>query len=311
MHKFLVSLGLGSIVFAFALPWMLMKEKFDLYQPKKTLLTFTNESQRVIELKNESLYYLFSVLPYLSILLIIIGAVLIVIGIYPWWKKQRDIDNSQKLKNIAQELANKKLEIELQDKSPQEKAAAILKGSKITSNQHDDGDFMLGEEAEMQTKEVILNLPLDHFKPLPNSVEGIQQNSTSILKTYYNIEKTIIQKLEAKYSHQYNLVCDKKIAEVSYDILLLSKIHNKPDIMVGIHYRTANPVSLEETLDQLESMEQVYHLTTRRKGTPFIVFVVAEVMKKQSESNLKEYINSNKVILLTEQELLAWQPELD
>lgn len=309
VYKFFVSVGLGIIVFAFVLPWLLLREKFDLYLKEDDLSKLTEESRKVIQLKTSSLIKLFEFLPYIIAILFLVGITLIGVGVIFWWRKQQKDDHSQelgqKLANEKQQLENEKLKRELPSRNPQEKVSTILEGSnEMNTNEPVDENTELTDGSE---------IPADQpYVPDPSAAgSNLQSQSTSFLVTYRRIEQTIINKFQTKYQDQYEILLDRKISDVEYDVLLLSKKSTKPDVILDLKYCPKRTLSAGEVTSQLDALEQVYSLATGRKVIPLLVLVVSENVKKSAARKLEELINKNKVLIITDEELSAWSPDID
>lgn len=89
---------------------------------------------------------------------------------------------------------------------------------------------------------------------------------------------------------------------------MLSKDENIPDVILDIKYKTSQLLRPEEAIAQLESMEEIYHLSTRRKSIPLILLVVTDTIKERSENSLKKLIADKKIILISEEEVKDWNP---
>ncbi|ALC89254.1 hypothetical protein AM500_05240 [Bacillus sp. FJAT-18017] len=295
VHKFLVSVGLGTIVFAFLLPWFFLKEEFNLYLEKDTVAKYTDDSQKVIHLKNSILFDLFSNLHWITILFLTIGLFLIGVGIFHWWRKQKEFDKGQVLDNVNKELTNEKLKRELEDTTPSEKASAVLNEINVD----------LFGTASVATSDSIVPENPSSQKTSVTSTESIE-----IVKAYNRIEQIIVGKITEKYSNKYEVVLDKKILNLNLNILLLGRTNDFSDRIIEIKYRSQSPLTLTEATELIDALEQVYKLATGRIAIPLIVLVTSAKIKIHSEQILNPLISQNKLVLLTEDELIDWDPIL-
>ncbi|WP_043931102.1 hypothetical protein [Bacillus sp. EB01] len=295
VHKFLVSVGLGTIVFAFLLPWLFLKEEFNLYLEKDTVAKYTDDSQKVIHLKNSILIDLFSNLHWITILFLAIGLFLIGVGIFHWWRKQKEFDKGQVLDNMNKELTNKKLKKELEDTTPSEKASAVL--NEINAD-------LFGTASAATSDSIVPENPISQ-KTSVTSTESVE-----IVKAYNRIEHITVGKITEKYSNKYEVVLDKKILNLNLNILLLGRTNDFSDRIIEIKYRSQSPLTLTEATELIDALEQVYKLATGRIAIPLIVLVTSAKIKIHSEQILNPLISQNKLVLLIEDELIDWDPIL-
>jgi hypothetical protein len=290
VHKFLVSVGLSVIAVAFTLPWLFLREKFDLYVTQVDIEQLPLQAQKVIQYKISVLQMVMTSLPYLSVLLFIAGVIFISLGARFWWEKQKQIDRHQVLVNENQELANKKLKRELETTTPKEKVSKILK---------DCDKQAIGAYAANLSE-----------KQNESAVYEDSVNDADILKNYFDMEQNIIDKLKSRYNTEYDMVLNKKIADIPYDILLLSKERNKEDMILDVKYRVTSPLSKKEMTSQLELMEKIYRLATGRQAQSFIIIVAADAIKQHAEKIIQSYVADRKAVVLAESEVDGWDAEI-
>lgn len=99
LYKFIVSLGVGFIALAFLIPWLFLREPFDLIHTQETIENLTPLARSLIELRHQYISTIFALLPVIAITLLVLGVILSVYGIYNWWARyQKFADELQILK---------------------------------------------------------------------------------------------------------------------------------------------------------------------------------------------------------------------
>lgn len=105
LYKFIASLGVIMIASAVLLPWLILREPFDNQIRVSEISELTKTGQTLIDIRqNTALWFIKNIL-YISLIPAVLGLSLLIIGLLPWWRKQRLLDERD-------ELENKKLEYE-------------------------------------------------------------------------------------------------------------------------------------------------------------------------------------------------------
>ena len=107
LYKFLVSFGLTAIIGAGAIPWLLQQGSEDLLVSEADLEELLPRSQAVLERRQGWLDFTSIATPCLSGFLVFIGLVAIGFGLYGWWARQSNADESDEIT-----LETKRLEFE-------------------------------------------------------------------------------------------------------------------------------------------------------------------------------------------------------
>jgi hypothetical protein len=153
-NKFFVSIGVFLIGLTFLLPWLFLRENFDLLIKSSDLQTYTVTAQDIIK-QRQSITSAFSIIvPIVSICSFIIGIVLCYKGINGW-KKLQDINE------VRDQLINKKLTLEIErlsiseTKEPKVSPLANIEDEKASTNK-------TSSVANQKTKEEYLNIPINN-----------------------------------------------------------------------------------------------------------------------------------------------------
>jgi hypothetical protein len=122
-YKFVVSLGIALVLAAILVPWLFLREPFDLMVEASRLGQLTPTAQHILSLRQTYLLRLLPIVPWFSFSVLVMGVVTVVAGLTKWRKRQVLRDTSeelgvqkqeQELRNMTPEEENEKVEAEIQ-----------------------------------------------------------------------------------------------------------------------------------------------------------------------------------------------------
>lgn len=201
LNKFFVSVGVFLIGLTFLLPWLFLKENFDLLVKVDDLNNLTSSAKAIIE-QRQSLIGTYSIIiPIVSIISFVIGSFLIYKGIKGWRKLQTILEERE-------ELTNKKLSLE------------IVKLSEV-------------EKLEKVSKDIVLSQEIDSNTKVNKEV------NLSLAQQYLRVEKTFGNLIRQALDDRYKVFQDFRIEENEFDLLLKSPLLFDKDIIFEIKYSTS------------------------------------------------------------------------
>jgi|GEM_PF-2104916 len=211
LYKFLVSAGIVLIGLAVLLPWFYLKESFDLFVETKKILLLPKEAQIVINGRQSFISDLYTIIPYVSIALILFGVISIVYGLCKWFKKQSDIDvrdllTTQKLKNEVKDMTSEEVAIKNQNEFTE------------AANVNSDPD-------QSTTTTTTIAPTKDEF-----------------ISNYVQIEQFFINRLTSLYQNKYTIRANVNVLHSEYtrnaqfDLVLGSLSSEKPDVIFEFKY---------------------------------------------------------------------------
>ena len=100
LNKFFVSIGVFLIGLTFILPWLFLREDFNLLITSENLSKFTLGAQKIIKQRQSFVGLLSVIIPIISILTLSSGTFLIYKGIRGWRKLQLLIEEREKASTI-------------------------------------------------------------------------------------------------------------------------------------------------------------------------------------------------------------------
>src|SRR5580693_977320 len=98
-YKFIASAGIALIAGAVIVPWMFLREPFDLAIEASKIAQLTPDAQSVIHIRQHLVATIINYMPAASGVMAIIGAGLTGIGLYPWRLRQSVRDKAEDLQN--------------------------------------------------------------------------------------------------------------------------------------------------------------------------------------------------------------------
>ena len=189
-YKFLTSLGLSIIVFAFGLQWIFLKELTELKQEHLNLLP--QESAEFIKNKHN---YIIAHIDCWFWFLVILGSIVALVGIWKWYPRQKQEDKKQ-------ELDNRKIEIDIekQEKSDQEK------------NIKEEIDL-----PSMDTKDILG----DDFKNISTNLQQSLSNALEMdIKKYIKIEESVISGITKSVLGGMKPYQTVKFGKMNFDLII-------------------------------------------------------------------------------------------
>ncbi len=113
-YKFIVSFGLILLSLAIVIPWLFLRETFNISISKTELSQLTPLAQELIVYRQYSVLWLMRNVVWLSGFIAFIGFIIIGIGLIQWHKRQTLLDHREKLEAT-------KIEIEVAQMTPKQK----------------------------------------------------------------------------------------------------------------------------------------------------------------------------------------------
>src|SRR5688572_17346432 len=98
LYKFMVSLGVALVTLAVLVPWLFLREPFDLLVARPTLESLTPRALSFVSLRQERVEQITGYLPIFSFTTFILGVGAMVAGLVLWYRRvQRHVDQQTSL----------------------------------------------------------------------------------------------------------------------------------------------------------------------------------------------------------------------
>src|SRR6266446_1085001 len=112
-YKFIASAGIALVAGAVVVPWMFLREPFDLAIEASKIALLTPDAQNIVHARQHLIVTTIKYLPLASGLMVTVGIALTGLGLYQWRSRQS-------VRDKAEDLQNEKLDKELKAMSPEQ-----------------------------------------------------------------------------------------------------------------------------------------------------------------------------------------------
>jgi hypothetical protein len=260
LYKFLVSAGIVLIGLSVLLPWIYLRESFDLIIEKNKLLLLTEQAQTIIKNRQNLVSHFYFLIPKISLVLAGLGIISLLYGIIKWFFKQKDLDKRDMFTTL-------KLEKEVK----------LMDSGEI--KQKNENEFIESKLIEADAPKQ----PIEKEK---------------FITDYVHIEQFFIGKLTTFYQGDYTVLPNSKIGIFEYDLILSSKIKDKSDFIFEFKYfpNKTTHYGISQLLIRLNS--KLLHYARNVKEKVNLVLIV--VLRKEDYDELspsKKYIKGEAEIL--------------
>lgn len=240
LNKFFVSVGVFLIGLTFLLPWLFLKENFDLLVKLEDLNKLTPSAKAIIE-NRQSLIGTYSyIIPVVSVVSFLIGGFLIFKGIKGWRKLQLIIE-------AREELTNKKLTLEITKLTEDEKLEKVTKDIQISKEEN-----------------------------LPSDKKEIKDDNLSLAQQYLKVEQRFADLVRKALADKYKVFQDFRIEENEFDLMLKAPLLMNKDIIFEVKYSTSRVGGsyFYQSLQQLQKSLDYYRQKIKAQTDGRLVFIM-------------------------------------
>lgn len=264
-YKFIASAGIALITLAALVPWLFLREPFDLFKSVDEISKLTPLAQRVVATRQETIQNIFNFIPLFSIASFALGLVGLVMGGVMWYRK------TQLFLDKLAELNIKNLEKQLDVSSEQE---IKVQHEQEIKAQLADSQETLEHEATPELDEVL--------KP---------DNVNSIVQSAIRIEKKVTGLLVSCFSDTHTILPERRLGPITFDIIMASKT-SKPDYIFEVKYirRGFKYAWLRDNTQKIVYANRSYQQETNRPAIP-VLFIVGQEKMTPSPAEVEKYIN--------------------
>lgn len=274
LYKFIVSLGVVIISLSILVPWLFLKEPFDLLKTDEELKKVSDVARSAILSRQESVAFILRFIPWFSSLGCIIGSTFIYLGLKKWHRNQLLLDEQTKI-----EVEIKKQS--LRDATKDEIAAVAEKDFQALPNQKD-----IATDKQFSTFQA----------------------------SYLKLEQQLSTRLHGIYDSQYEVESNKIVGGIEIDILLRGKSLLTKDYIIELKTikRGFNYGWLRESFLKNVYAKNIYaQLTNRIPNTLLLIVTDFQDETPRKYNSLLEKITNDelgrrgkdRVVMLTESEL--------
>lgn len=254
-YKFLSSLGLVLISLALILPWLFLREPFDISISVSDLANLTPIAQSIINVRQETALWFLQNIKWISILLSVAGIAFLSTGITLWVRKQQKLDHRDDVESAIKE-------IELEKMTPTQ----IL------------------EKAVKEIQEV--NADEKEEKPTPIPV-------SQPLHDYLRIENSVINKLTQCFG-QDSVLSNSRIKDTAYDVILFSSSAQRNDVLFEIKVSLVrfDRSRVYGAIHQISASLEDYQKTTQRKAAGIVLLLLSSKVNDETLRRNKDFIEN-------------------
>lgn len=248
LHKFTVSVGLVVVSFALIVPWIFLRDDFDLLLTKEQLSGLTPIAQSTIIKRQSIVENIIIIIPWVSVISLFTGALAIGYGLRKWSKNQTYIDTHYQLDAELKKLS-------LRDATRDEIAESIE------------------EEVHLESQ---MESTLDKS---PSSVK-------KHIAYYGEIESSVSRRFEKIYGRSNNVQQYKSINGIEIDILLRGYTPFQKDYIVELKYirKGFNYGWLEQSyLKNILTGNHYTFATNRKTNTLLLILTEDNVLTKKEK----------------------------
>lgn len=240
LNKFYVSVGIFLIGITFLLPWLFLKENFDLLVKVEELNQMTSSARTIIESRQSLIGTYSLVIPVISVVSFITGTFMVFKGIRGWRKLQLILEEREA-------LTNKKLALEIVNLSVEEKL------EKISKDIEDAQANEFYEEAPPPKKENMI-----------------------LAEQFIRVEKMFGDLIRKAVDNRFKVYQDFRIEEREYDLLLKSPLLLEKDIVFEVKFSTARVGGqyFYQSLNELKNKLESYRRKVKSNTDGRLVFIM-------------------------------------
>jgi hypothetical protein len=250
LYKFLVSLGIVLIGLSLFAPWLFLRESFDALLKASDILDLTPTAQALLNYRQQAALWFVRNVWWISLILAIGGLLPLIMGIVLWVRRQRVLDQREKIETRKVGLEAEILRHKLESQTPAQIAIGAME--EIT------------EEVEAEEA------------PQLSMVRSVKSG----VQEYLRVEETFLNKLVDCYGYERTLIRQQS-TDAAYDAILMSDSPELADVVFEVK-RLTRDLSLHRlraVVDQISRSIQDYAVLRMRLTTTVVgiaLFVVPE-----------------------------------
>lgn len=234
-YKFLASAGIALLAGAVVVPWMFLREPFDLALEASKITLFTPEAQNIIHTRQHLIAVAVHCMPYASGAMAVAGGVLTGLGLYPWRLRQS-------VRDKGEDLQNEKLSKELTDMSP--------------------------KQIETKAKNDLEDA--DESEP---ALTAVQPHLT--LSAVLAVEQALLSRIGSCLGSSMKVLTHQRLGNVEYDAIVRPRTRQRIIVEIKYIRKGFNRGWLSETFSNLASRMALYSKTFDEETYGVLIVVIA------------------------------------
>lgn len=234
-YKFIASAGIALVAGALVMPWMFLREPFDLAIETSKIALLTPDAQNIIHTRQHLIATIINYLPLASGLMGTLGVVLTGLGLCPWRSRQSVRDKSE-------DLQTEKLDKELKAMSPEQIETKAENG--------------LGNEEELE--------------PALMTVQ-----SRSAVSSVLAVEQALLGRISLCLGSSIKVMSNQRLGNVEFDAIIRAKSSKRIILEIKYIRKGFNRGWLSETITSLAARMALYTRTFDESASGLLLVVIA------------------------------------
>jgi len=218
-YKFVASAGIALIAGAVAVPWLFLREPFDLAIDASKLKTLTPVAQSAVMHRQGIVAGILPFFPWVSGVLASLGLVLVIWGLLRWHKRQQ-------IRDRGEEAATKKAEHELQQ--------------------------MTTKEVEAKARQ-----ELESVEEEPQQPQAVEPVSAPV-SAFLDAERALYARMKECLGPNAQMMTHRRTRDVEYDAVLLLRSGERVIVEVKYIRKGFNQGWLAESVKELTAKTALY-----------------------------------------------------
>lgn len=194
LYKFIVSLGVVIISISVLVPWLFLKESFDLYKSESDLKSVTSVAHAAILGRQEAVAFIVKFIPCFSAIGCICGSIFVFVGLKKWHANQLLLDEQTKV------------EVELKKQSLR----------------------------DATKDEIALSTARDMHALAPEESHTTNYTLSAFEASYAQTKSSVAKRLQHIYARTFEVESNKMVAGVEVDVLLRGRSWLIKDYIIEI-----------------------------------------------------------------------------
>ena len=282
LSKFLASMGVASIALSLTLPWLFLREDFDLLLTTEQRSELPAASIDVIEDRVRLVRWLIDMIPAVSVILFALGVVIIGVALRLMWRSYRRQERKQILE--LKELENR-LSASDDDDEPSDATAPI---------------GAAGRKAAVEALKMVPELALDESLELRSASrpqrETLRKASAwaDAQQRAFDAEQAFVDRMLDTCADDFQVFHNRRLGAVEYDVIAASRAGDRPDMVYDL--RLVAGGTSKDRLRQLalRFSERVgYYSTETGRDAKGILVLLADDAAKAALPQLVSAINGS------------------
>lgn len=236
-YKFTASAGITLIAGAVVVPWMFLREPFDLALEASKIALLTPEAQNVIHTRQDLVAAAIHYLPLASGLMAVTGLALTAYGLFSWRLRQS-------VRDKAEDLQNAKMDKELKAMSPEQIE------TKVKNDLESEAD---NEPAMM----------------------AVQPQSPSSVTSVLAVEQALLGRISSCLGPSMKVMSNQRLGNVEFDAIIRANKGHRTVVEIKYIRKGFNRGWVLETITNLSLKIGIYTKTFNESASGLLLIVIA------------------------------------